>query len=572
MIAISAMMVVAFTLYSCKDTFLEIPASGQLSDATLNSKEGIEGLLVGAYSLLLGRGGAGDAPFYTGSNNWLGGSVQGGEANKGSDAGDQAVAEPVMIYDLLPTSGPPEFKWIPTYAGISRCNAVLRILPVAAADVTDADKVRISAEARFLRGHYHFELKKYFNNVPYIDDAVEAPETVGNTADIWPNIEADFQFAYDNLPETQSAAGRANKWAAAAYLAKVHLYQGHFSEATALFNTVIANGKTTNGLDYALAPKYSEVFNVETENSSEHIFSAQAAVGTGTIFNTQSNYVLNFPYNGGPAGCCGFFQPSFDAVNSYRTDANGLPLLDGSYNSGANAVKNDQGIISADPFALDAGNLDPRLDHTVGRRGIPFLDWQDHPGKDWIRDQTQSGPYTSKKFMISQAQYNTYTDGSSWTRGYTAVNYPIIRFTDVLLMAAESEIEGGSLETARGYVNQVRARAANPSDWVKLSDGSNAANYVIGLYNTPWTDKNAARAALRMERKLELSQEGHRFFDLVRWGVVKEVIDAYIANERLMLASRFQAAVFTANQDEYWPIPQAQIDLQPGILTQNPGY
>jgi hypothetical protein len=287
--------------------------------------------------------------------------------------------------------------------------------------------------------------------------------------------------------------------------------------------------------------------------------------------------VLNFPYNtgsDGPAGCCGFFQPSFDMANSFRTDANGLPLLDGSYNNAANELKSDFGLKSADPFTPDAGPVDPRLDHSVGRRGIPYLDWIIHPGDNWIRDQAYAGPYSPKKFVFYKGTQSTLTDGSSWTRGWTAINQPLMRFADVLLMAAECEAaSGGSLETARSYVNLVRARAANPATWVKNADGSNAANYVIGLYNTPWTDATAANTAIRMERKLELSGEGHRFYDLVRWGVADQVLDAYLAFDGARLITALGGATFTPNQDELYPIPEAQIDIQgPDVLKQNQGY
>jgi hypothetical protein len=148
-----------------------------------------------------------------------------------------------------------------------------------------------------------------------------------------------------------------------------------------------------------------------------------------------------------------------------------------------------------------------------------------------------------------------------------------MRYADLLLMAAEAEIEAGSLDKARDYVNAVRSRASNPASWVKLSSGANAANYVIGLYNTPWTSKDAANAAVRMERKLELSGEGHRFFDLVRWGVAATELNRYLQFEGARLTNALGGATFTAGVDELYPIPQGQIDLQgPTVLKQNPGY
>jgi hypothetical protein len=259
-------------------------------------------------------------------------------------------------------------------------------------------------------------------------------------------------------------------------------------------------------------------------------------------------------------------------ANSFRTDANGLPLLDGSYNDAAHALKDDYNILSKDPFTPDAGPVDPRLDHSVGRRGIPYLDWQDHPGSDWIRDQSFAGPYSPKKFIYYKTQEGALTDGSGWTRGYMAINYNIIRFADVLLMAAECEIEAGSLETARTYVNLVRARAANPAGFVSKG-GSPAANYVIGLYNTAWTDKTAATTAVRFERKLELGGEGHRFFDLVRWGVADTEINKYLTYEGGRLAVQLGGAHFTAGKFERYPIPQTEIDREGSdVLKQNAGY
>ncbi|MEN9609875.1 MAG: hypothetical protein RLZZ628_689, partial [Bacteroidota bacterium] len=511
--------------------------------------------------------------FYAGSSNWVGGSVQGGEANKGTDAGDQAQANPVQRFETLASSNIPNFKWKGCYEGIARCNATLKALSKPIGDISADDKKRMTGEARFLRGHYYFDLQKTFNKVPYIDENTAAPEKVANSGTVWAQIEADFKFAYENLPETQGALGRANKWAAGIYLGKAQLFQKKYAEALTLFNAAITSGKTTGGAKYALAPKFNDAFNVETENNSEHVFSVQAAVNTGTVNNAQPDFVLNFTYTSPAVGCCGFFQPSIEMGNSYRTDATGLPYLDGSYNSAAKSVKNDQGVAAAATFTVDPDNVDPRIDHTMGRRGVPYLDWGNHPGTGWVRDQADAGPYSPKKFMISKAQFAAYTDGSSWTRGYTALNYPVIRYADVLLMAAECEVEvsgAAGLTKALDYVNQVRTRAANPAGFV-MNGATPAAKYVIGNY-TAFANQADARAAVRFERKLELSQEGHRFYDLNRWGVTATEMNAYLAYESKILVVRFGNATFKAGKSEYWPIPQAQIDLQPGVLTQNPGY
>jgi hypothetical protein len=393
---------------------------------------------------------------------------------------------------------------------------------------------------------------------------------------VWAKIEADFQFAFDKLPATQSQAGRVNKWAAAAYMGKAKLYQKKFGEAKTWFDNVIANGVTTNGLKYALLENYAQIFNAEFDNHAEAVFDVESSNNSGSTNNANYYDDLNYPYNtgsDGPGNCCGFFQPSFELANTFRTK-DGLPLLDGSYNNAANAIKTDFGVEANVAFVPDAGPLDPRLDHSIGRRGIQYLDWMVHPGKAWIRNMPNGGPYSPKKYIYYKSQENSFTDGSSWTRGYATMNYTIIRYADVLLMAAEAEVEAGSLEKAREYVNLVRARAANSKHWVKKADGTPAANYQISPYPaSAFSNKADATKAVRMERKLELSGEGHRFFDLVRWGVAASEINAYLAYDSKFLVSALGGAKFTAGKNEYFPIPQTQIDIQgASVLSQNPGY
>lgn len=569
----AATLMLTFIGFACKDKFLDVPATGQLGASQLASKKGIEGAVISVYAMLNGR-----SERLGSSSNWVYGSIRGGDANKGTDPGDFSSINPIQRFETIPT-GDVAGAWRVKYEGISRANNVLRLLAAAGPDVTDADKARIGAEAKFLRGFYYFELKRLYNNTPYVDETLDYAtgiEKVKNDQDLWPKIVADLQTAYNNLPETQEAAGRANKWAAAALLAKAYMYQQKYTEAKTLYDQIIANGKTANGKKYALVAKYADLYRASNDNNEESVFAIQAATNTGDANNANPEFDLNYPYNtgtNGPAGCCGFFQPSFELVNSFRTNANGLPLLNGTYNAAGNEVKNDQGILSSAAFTPDAGNLDPRLDHSVGRRGIPYLDWQDHPGYDWIRKQDYGGPYTPKKYVYYRADQGTYQQSNGWHPGYTAMNYTIIRYADVLLMAAEAEVEVGSLTKALEYVNMVRKRAANPAGFV-LKNNAPAAKYVISEYTAAaFASKEAARTAVRFERKLELSGEGHRFFDLLRWGVAEASMNAYLSYEGQKLPVALGSAKFTPNQDEYLPIPQAQIDLQgKDVLKQNPGY
>lgn len=557
------LILMQFADTGCKENFLEVAPTGSITDKKLTTKQGIEGSLIATYAILLGRYDA-----YIGSTNWLWGSILGGDANKGTNAGDVAGFNEIQRYETLTTNTFSALKYKATFEGIARANSTLILLSKASEPLSAADQKRLAGEARFLRGHYYFDMKKVFNNPPYVDEKTDGT-VLKNEIDLWPKMEADFQFAYENLPETQSEVGRANKWAAGAYWAKVLLFQKKYAEAKTLFDDVIKNGKTARGIEFGLMEKYVDLFLAATsDNNKESVFQIQAAIGTGNSANANIEFLVNYPYNGGPAGCCGFNQPSFDLVNSFRTDADGLPLLDGSYNNQANEVKSDMGVAASDSFTPDSGNLDPRLDHSVGRRGLPYLNWGDHPGVSWIRDQSFAGPYTPKKFVFAKGDA---VDNSTWNP-LTGNNYSIIRFADVLLMAAEAEVELNNLEDARGYVNRVRSRARNP-DGLVTKNAQPAAKYVLGLYNTPWTDQSFAREAVRFERKLELSGEGHRFFDLVRWGVAKKVLDAYLANEAAKLPVAFGGATFTNNKSEYQPIPQQEIDLAGATnLIQNPGY
>jgi hypothetical protein len=613
-------------LFSCGKSFLDQKPYGSLDPAVLANQKGVESLLIGAYSLLDGyQNSNGIGGWESAADNWVYGSVVGGDAHKGSDASDQPDIIPIELHQPSATNNYFNVKWKAVYEGITRANIVLKVL-AQATDVSDDDRKRISGEARFLRAHYHFEARKMWGKVPFIDETmtdyvVPNPNVnVPNTEDILPKIEADLQYAYDNLPEIQANVGRANKWAAAAMLGKCYMFEKKYTEAKAILEQVYLNGKNPLGTKYGLLSNFQDNFNAETKNLSESVFAVQSSVNDGSgAANANYGDVLNMSY-GGPWDCCGFFVPSQDLVNSFKTDpTTGLPDVD-TYNT--NPVKSDQGLKSDQPFTPYTGTVDPRLDWTVGRRGVPYLDWGPHPGFAWMRDQQYSGPYSPVKDVYYKRQKGSLTDASFWSSTVTAINYNIIRFADVILWLAECEVEapGGDLEKARAYVNEIRGRAANTASWVNndqnkysakavvaseaamlavdakpgdyvvrtdtnttfvlltgdASDISNwqeytIPNYKIGLYTDPWTDQAVARKAVHFERKLELAMEGHRFFDLVRWGEAATTLNNYLQYEKT-LRSWMSSASFTTGKDEYFPIPQRQIDLSNGTLQQNPGY
>ena len=556
----------AIVIYSCGKDFLETQPYGSVNNELLaTSAKGANALLIAAYSNLDGFSGWDNgSPWGGAASNWTFGSIAGGDAYKGSEAGDQPDITPIERGNVDANNPYLEGKWRNYYDGISRVNGAIKAF-TALKDISASEKATRLAEAKFLRAWFHYDLYRIFRNVPYIDETLDDVR-IGNATNILPKIQADLTAAIAALPVTQPEIGRITKGAAQAVLGNTYMWEKKYTEAKAQFDAIVGSGR------YALNAKYHDNFNAATRNSKEGILEVQQSINDGTTDNGNNGDILNFPYNGGPAGCCGFHQPSQDLVNAFQVDAvTGLPLLD-AYT--ATNVKNDDGVKSSDPFVPHTGTLDARIDWTVGRRGIPYLDWGKHPGSVWVRDQSYGGPYSPIKNTHYKSQEGSLTTSSGWTSGYNANNLKLIRYSDVLLQLAEAEVELGNLEKARTLVNQVRARAANPAGFVM--DGANpAANYKVGLYTATWTDQAVARKAVRFERRIELGMEGHRFFDLVRWGVAATEKNAYYAREKAK-RSYLSGATFTAGKNEIFPIPAKAITQSAKngtpTLKQNPGY
>ncbi|PSR10088.1 MAG: RagB/SusD family nutrient uptake outer membrane protein, partial [Candidatus Arcticimaribacter sp.] len=384
-------------------------------------------------------------------------------------------------------------------------------------------------------------------------------------ATLWAAIEADFAFAQANLPSSRSGdysqAGRPLSWAAQAFLGKAQLFQGKWGDALTNLEAVINSGT------FALHPNLLDNFKSATENGPEAIFAIQYSADDAQSLQGNTTGALNYP-GGGPFGsCCGFYQPTQDLVDAYKTE-NGLPQLDTFQDS---HVTSDYGIESAADFTTYSGNLDPRLDFTVGRRGIDYNGYGPHIGKDWIRASFAdiSGPYLPKKNVYTKGDDANIGTGG-WGQQLSGINYHIMRYADVLLMAAEAAVETSDLEKGRNYVNQIRTRAMNMTT-VKAADGSDAANYEMNTYDSPWTDQATARKAVRFERRLELAMEGHRTFDLRRWGVAETVINRYISKEAEVITPFAKGQVFESKHNLF-PIPLSAIDGSGGVIQQNTGF
>jgi len=561
-----AIVFMALGIWACNKSFLETDPYGQYSDAQLLSAKGIDATLIGAYGHL-----DGESQFKYGENwytpvtNWVYGDIASDDAYKGTDANDQPAMTAVETYNWLPSNNAFYARWISIYDGIARANDVLRLITKVKkekpSELTAEAEKNLTAEARFIRGFLHFEAKRMWGNIPYVTDTTTSNPGNSLSSDaVWALIVADFSSAASNLPKSQAQLGRVNASAAKAYQAKALLYQRKYAEALPIFSDLIANGVTSKGEKYALLDAYWKNYDPRYENGPEHVFSIQFAAQGAQEGDGNRGYGLAFPY-GGDFGCCGFLQPSQNLVNAYKTK-NGLPDFT-DFNKVD--VKNDEALTSDKAFKLGTEEVDPRLDWSVGRREVPFWDWGAHPGRNWIRDAAYAGPYSPKKHIYSAADVNTFT-ANGW-RQVTAKNYHAMRYADLLLMAAECEVEAGSMEKARQYVNEVRTRAASAESAVKGSP----AKYKISNYTATWTNKDVAREAVRWERRLELAMEGHRFFDLVRYGsnYAQNTLKPYLEVER---EKRLYLKSAKTTIPDYYPLPERAIVLSGGKLKQNAGF
>lgn len=531
------------SLNSCSD-YLSETAIGELSNEQAEDIKNIEGIVISAYSILDGQMDDASSGLNSGCSNWQFGDVVSDDAYKGGGGtGDQNPIHLMEIFKADASVQDFNRKWLALYEGVKRCNTAIRILQ---ASKYDKKETRI-AEMKFLRAHFYFNLKIIFNKIIYIDETVtdlSAYNTMSNTQyssdELWDKILDDFKLAYNILPDSQDDIARPTKMTARAYMAKVYLFQQKWNECASATDEVINSGK------YGLLPNFRDVFLPENDNSQEIVFSVQASINDGSPNNYNGNPGDRLLPPGGPYPNYGFLRPSQNLVNVYKTDENGLPL-----NNNKNVSETDY--------------VDSRLDHTVARPGIMFLDVQLY---NWTpREATVYGPYSPKKRIVSKKS-SFYL--SIWPY-VNALNFYIIRYSDVLLWRAEAAAELGDLATARKYVNEVRARAVN-SEVVKTEDGlADAAKYKVALY-PDFVSKEKAIEAVRTERRLEFALEGQRFFDLVRWGIAADVINTYIEKEKTV-RSHLQNAHFKAGVNEYFPIPQAVMDLaKNNSITQNPGY
>jgi len=494
---------------------------------------------------------------------WNYGNVRSDDAYKGGNDQNDGdflhfleISSPSIGNETWYTDG----FWYNNYVAISRANFALKLLNKVSDSEMSNRKVRI-AEMRFLRGHMHFIQKIIFKMVPYIDET-KSPEDIANVSNValtndelWQKIADDFQYAYDNLPESQTEIGRANKYAAAAYLAKVCLYKAYRQDD--MHNVVSVDPtdlqKVLDLTAYVMTSKYrlendfaNNFLPGSFENGPESMFAVQYSHNDGTTFGRLNmGNALTTPTPGGD-----FNKPSQNLVDAYKTK-NGLPMFDTFTDADYNETTD---------------KVDPRLFHTVAIPGKPYK----YTAVNFLQNQSRNpgmyGYFSSLKENVDPASIY-YVKTGPWNAN--SKNQIVIRYADVILMRAEALIETGNYNDALPLINQIRNRAKASTGLIGFAKNLDVQLYQNGV-NCTW-NQDFARKALRWERRLEFAMEGSRFFDLTRWGVTDVVINNYYRKEELK-HTFFQGAQFTKNKNEFVPVPIQQINFSKGIYKQIYGF
>jgi hypothetical protein len=368
--------------YSCSEEFLTKEPMGATSENVFYSEKGINALMTGCYSMIRGSA-LWTVSWGASIQNWTYGSAASDDAYKGSEFTDQVPVNDIERWEVTPTNNYPAEKWrLCIGMGVDRCNKTIRVINKTLADkiITDAQAKQFLAETRFLRALFYFEARLVFGDyIPILKEDTPDPKAVANVnADgaVLKFITDDLAFAASNLPDKQTLVGRPTKYAAMALQARAYLQDLKYAEAKPLLDAIIASNK------YKLMDKFIQNFEIATNNNAESIFEIQANVNDiNESLNAEMGIGLNWPHGGDIGMCCGFHCPSQNLVNAYKVDANGLPLFDTFNNTD---FKNDGGISSDANFVPDdVTPVDPRLDFTVSRRGIPFKDWGVNRGSNY---------------------------------------------------------------------------------------------------------------------------------------------------------------------------------------------
>ena len=553
---------------SCESFLDEHIPQGTLSDEQVKTPENAEAMVVSAYAIFT------TAEDINSSFSMWNFDVRSDDAYKGgSGTSDGDVFHQLEVQQgVLTTNWNINDIWVRLYNSLSRVNSAIALLNVSDFGL----KQQRLAEMKFLRAYGHFLLKRLFKNIPFVvneqltyDEYNELSNTTYNNDEGWQLIIDDLMEAYNSLPETQEEKGRPTKAAAAAFLAKVYLYKAYrqddsqSNQVTSIsqqdLEKVIEFTNPALYRNYGLESDIHNNFRPEEqyENGVESLWAIQYSRNDGSTYgNLNWSYGLippNIP--GATDGGCDFYKPSQNLVNAYRTGADGLPLLS-SFNE--------------KDYDMASDNADPRLFLTVGMPGLPYMfnrNFMMERTSIWSRSNGLYGYNVSLKQNVDPALIDQYLiKGSYWA---SSMNRIVFRYADVLLMRAEAYAQMGNAEQAIQLVNQIRSRAATSTQMIANYPNTYGVKIYITNYKGSYSKEEAVNI-VKMERRLDFGMECERFFDLVRWGDASTVLNKYYAEE-IDNCAIYREAKFTANKDEYLPIPFAQISASNGHYTQNIG-
>ena len=560
----------ACSLGACSDFLDEHTPQATLSDEQIKDPENAEAMVVSAYAIYT------TAEDINSSFSMWNFDVRSDDAYKGgSGTSDGDVFHQLEVQQgVLTTNWNINDIWVRLYNSLSRVNSAIALLNETSDSY--AMKQQRLAEMKFLRAYGHFLLKRLFKKIPFVvnesltyDEYNELSNTTYSNDEGWQLIIDDLMEAYNTLPETQNDKGRPTKASAAAFLAKVYLYKAYrqddpnSNQVTSInqadLEKVIEYTNPAIYSNYGLEDDIHNNFRPEEqyENGKESIWAIQYSRNDGSTYgNLNWSYGLippNIP--GATDGGCDFYKPSQNLVNAYRTGADGLPLLD-SFNS--------------KDYDKTSDNADPRLFLTIGIPGLPYMFNKNYMMEEtsiWSRSNGLYGYNVSLKHNVDPALIDNYLiKGSYWA---SPMNRIVFRYADVILERAEAYAQLGNSEQAIALVNQIRSRAASSTQMIANYQN----NYGVKMYITNYRgnySKEEAIKIVKMERRLELGMESERFFDLVRWGDAEAVLNKYYAEE-IDNCAIYNGAHFTANKDEYLPIPFSQISASNGHYSQNIG-
>lgn len=557
----------------CSDFLDRHNPQGTIDNEQLNNPEYVDNLVISAYAIWI------SAEDINSSFSMWNYDVRSDDAYKGGNGTEDGdVFHNLEVSQgIMTTAWNISDMWQRLYNCISRANAALQLLDQMDENTYPIKQQRI-AEMRFLRGHGHFLLKQLFKKIVIANDENLSPEEYNNLSNTvytndegWQQIANDFQFAFENLPDTQADKGRPTRGAAAAYLAKTYLYKAYrqdnpeTNEVTSIneedLKKVVeyTEASIMNAGGYDLESDFHNNFRPEPqyENGKESLWAMQYSINDGTK-NGNCNWsngliVPNIP--GVTDGGCDFYKPSQNLVNAFRTDNNGHPLFD-TFND------ND--------YDMTVDNADPRLFLTVGIPGLPYefnSKFMMDKSSTWSRSNGLYGYYVTLKQNVDP-ESGYLVKGSWWG---TPMNHIVLRYADVLLMRAEAliQLNDGRIQEAIDLINRVRNRAKSSTSMIANYPSDYGVKYDVEPYSGTFTQEEALKR-LKFERRVELAMESDRFFDLVRWGEAEAVLNAYYAAEA-QVCTIYSNAHFTKNKNEYLPIPFAQISASNGIYDQNCG-